>query len=339
MKRALWIWTCVCLAILLLSQVAKAEDKPKEVRIGYLSLVNGQLLSKYLKYHEKEMGVPVKWFRFNSGRDVNTAMASGSIDFGNVGLPPATIGIASDLKYWGILNANVLGAVESLVARPGINSVKDLEGKTVVAPFGSTTHYALMRAFKDAGVDIKKVKLLDMSPGEALASYMRGDVDAAYIWEPSLGKIVEQGGKIILTSAEMGARGAVTWDIIVVQPEFANKYPDLVKKFIKSELLAIEYWIKSPDESAKIVAEELGGISVQDAKRMMSGTELVDISRQLGPDFLGTSKKKGASADDIVNVGKFLIELGRIKNPVTKEAADNFLHSEFLEAVQGEIKN
>lgn len=337
MKRIIWIGVFLAIMVSLISQTTFAEDKPKKVRIGYLSLVNGQLLTKHFKYHEDEMGVPIEWFRFNSGRDINTAMASGSLDFGNVGLPPATIGIANELGYWGILNANVLGAVESLVVRPGINSVKDLEGKTVVAPFGSTTHYLLLRAFEDAGVDIKKVKVLDMSPGESLASYMRGDVDAAYIWEPSLGQIVTKGGKIILTSTEMGVRGAVTWDIITVQPEFARKYPELVKKFVKSELRAIDYWYKNPDESAKIVQEELGGITVEDAKRMMAGTELLDISKQLSPNFLGNSKKRGASADDIVAVGKFLLGQGRIKKAVTKETADEFLHPEFLEAVQSEM--
>ncbi len=337
MKRTLWIWALVGILFLVFSQSAMAESKPKIVKIGFLSLVNGQLISKNLKYHEKEMGVPVKWFRFNSGRDINTAMASGSLDFGNVGLPPSTIGIAAGLKYWGILNANVLGAVESLVARPGINSVKDLEGKTVIAPFGSTTHYLLLRALKDAGVDLSKLRILDMASGEAVAAYMRGDIDAAFIWEPSLGKIVEVGGKIILTSAEMGARGAVTWDILTVQPEFASKYPGIVKKFIKSELRAIDYWYRMPEESAKIVAEELGGISVDDARRMMAGTELVDMSRQLGPNFLGNSKKKGSSADDIVAVGKFLVDQGRIKNRVSKESAENFLHPEFLEAVHAEM--
>lgn len=338
MKRILWTGVLLGLVILFTGQIALAEEKPQKVRIGYLSLVNAQLITKHLKYHEQEMGVPIEWFRFNSGRDVNTAMASGSIDFGNVGLPPAAIGIAGGMAYWGILNANVLGDVESLAVRPGINSVKDLEGKTVVAPFGSTTHYLLMRAFTEAGVDVKKVKVLDMAPGEALASYMRGDVDAAFIWEPSLGQLVAKGAKIILTSSQMGARGAVTWDIISAQPEFARKYPDMVKKFIKSELRAIDYWHQDPEGSAKIIVEELGGITIQDARRMMAGTQLLDISKQLSPAFLGTSKQRGSSADDLVAVGKFLLEQGRIKKAISKEAAEQFIHPEFLEAVQAELK-
>lgn len=329
----------ICLAltallVLLILQPLQAADKPEKVRIGYLSLVNGQLLSKYLQLHEKELGVPVEWFRFNSGRDVNTAMASKSIDFGNVGLPPATIGLAGGMNYWGIMNANVLGAVESLVARKNINSLKDLEGKTVVAPFGSTTHYLLIKALRDAGVDMAKVKIMDMAPGEALAPFIRGDIDAAYIWEPSLGLVVQNGGKILLTSEHMAQKGHLTWDVISVQPEFAAKYPELISKFIKSELAAMDYWREHPEEAAKIIAKELGGISVEDAKRMMAGTRLIGLDEQLSPAFLGTSAQKGRSAEDIVNVAAFLLEQGRIKNGVSRQKAEDFLHPEFLETLR-----
>ena len=117
----------ICLAltallVLLILQPLQAADKPEKVRIGYLSLVNGQLLSKYLQLHEKELGVPVEWFRFNSGRDVNTAMASKSIDFGNVGLPPATIGLAGGMNYWARWNpwwrARTLTASRTWKAKP-----------------------------------------------------------------------------------------------------------------------------------------------------------------------------------------------------------------------------
>ena len=322
------------LFVILTFQSIQAAEKPEKVRIGYLSLVNGQLLSKYLQLHEKEMGLQVEWFRFNSGRDVNTAMASNSIDFGNVGLPPATIGLAGGMSYWGVMNANVLGAVEALVVRKNINSLKDLEGKTVVAPFGSTTHYLLIKALREAGVDMAKVKIMDMAPGEALAPFIRGDIDAAYIWEPSLGLVVQNGGKILLTSEEMAQKGHLTWDVISVQPEFAKKYPDLVIKFIKSELAAMDYWREHPDEAAKIVAKELGGISVEDAKRMMAGTRLIGLEEQLSPSFLGTSARKGQSAVDIVNVASFLLEQGRIKNAVDPKKAEDFLHPEFLEALR-----
>ncbi len=179
MKRLWIIYVLVGVVVVMFGNEVVAADKPEKVRIGFLSLVNGQLISKDQKFHEQEMGVPVEWFQFDSGRDVNTAMASGSLDFGNLGLPPVTIGVSGGMKYWGVFNANILGAVESLVARPPIAGVKDLVGKTVVCPFGSTTHYLLLKALNMNGVDPSKLKILDMSPSESLAAFMRKDIDAA----------------------------------------------------------------------------------------------------------------------------------------------------------------
>ena len=189
-------------------------------------------------------------------------------------------------------------------------------------------------ALREAGVDMGKVKIMDMAPGEALAPFIRGDIDAAYIWEPGLGLVVQNGGKILLTSEQMAEKGHLTWDVISVQPEFARKYPELVTKFIKSELAAMEYWREHPEEAAKIIAKELGGISVGDAERMMAGTRLIGLDEQLSPAFLGTSAHKGRSAGDIINVAAFLLEQGRIKNEVPRQKAEDFLHPEFLEALR-----
>ena len=48
---------------------------------------------------------------------------------------------------------DVIGAAESLVAKPEITSIADLEGKTVATPFASTAHFSLLAALDDAGVD------------------------------------------------------------------------------------------------------------------------------------------------------------------------------------------
>src|ERR1700730_10217310 len=56
---------------------------PKEIRIGYQISPNGELLAKALGLLEKKYpDTKVSWIKFDSGRDVNNAIASGSIDFG-----------------------------------------------------------------------------------------------------------------------------------------------------------------------------------------------------------------------------------------------------------------
>jgi len=321
------------LAAAFLAFPAAAQDKPAAVTIGYLNLVNAQLVTKALKLHEKEMGVPIKWLKFGSGGDVNRAVAADQLDFGGVGNPPASLGVSRDLAYQGIFILNMLGPVESLVVRrdKNITSLKDLVGKTGAAPFGSTTHYLFIAALRSAGVNPTDVKLLDMSPSDALAAWLRKDIDAAYVWEPSLDRMVKAGGQILMDSGTMAGNGYPTWDIAVVMAGFAQKYPAYVTKFVKSECAAIEYWIKKPAETAEIIAKELG-LTVVDAKRMMEGTNMVACDQQLTPEYLGTSAAKGKFVDTLVQTATFLKSQDRL--PAVKDRAvyDRFINPSFIEA-------
>jgi taurine transport system substrate-binding protein len=319
------------LAALLASMAAHAQDKPAAVTIGFLNLVNAQLVAKGLGLHEKELGVPVKWVKFGSGGDVNRAVAADQIDFGGVGNPPASIGVTRELQYEGIFVLNMLGAVEALAARQGkISSLKDLPGKAVAAPFGSTTHYLLMAALKEAGVDSAQVRLLDMNPSDALAAWLRNDIDAAYVWEPNLGRMVQNGGRILVDSGQMAKKGLPTWDIAVVMKPFAAKHPAHVVKFLKSECEAIDYWIKKPDESAAIIAKELS-LPVEDARRMMQGTGMVPCADQVKEAYLGSSAKKGQFVDTLVATATFLKEQNRL--PAVKERAiyEAFINPVYIE--------
>lgn len=328
----LWLSGMFGLALIALAGSTLAEDRPASITIGYLNLVNAQLISKHMGWHEKELGVPIKWVKFDSGGAVNTAIAGGSIDFGGVGNPPSAVGVSKGLPYEGIFVLNMLGAVESLVARTdkNIKTVKDLVGKRVGVPFGSTTHYLLMAQLKREGVDPQKMTIIDMGPSDALAAWLRKDIDAAYVWEPSLDKIVKSGGTIILTSAQMAKAGYPTWDIAVVRKDFAKKYPDFVKKFVKTEARSVEFWDKDPKKSAEIIADELA-LPRDDVARMMAGTSMVAAKDQLGSAYLGTSKRKGGFVETLYSTAQFLAEQKRIPVVPDKALYEAFINPAYLE--------
>jgi taurine transport system substrate-binding protein len=313
---------------------AHAEDKPSLVTVGYVDLVNAQIIAKKQGLVEKALGLPVKWVKFDSGGDVNRAVAAGAIDFGSVGNPPATIGITRGLPYRGILALDVLGPVEALVVRTseGIHQISDLKGKAVTAPFGSTTHYLLMTALKGAGVDPSHMKITDLAPPDALAAWIRGDIDAAYIWEPIVGKMVASGGTILLDSGAMAAKGYPTWDVAVVMNDFAKKYPSVVENYLRAECESIDYWTEHPKETAELIAHELS-MPVEDTARMIAGTKEVPCSQQTGPDYLGTTEKKGKFVDTLVSTAEFLTSVKRLPEAGDRATYAAFIDPSFLEAI------
>ncbi len=104
------------------------------------------------------------------------------------------------------------GENEALVARKasGITDVAGLKGKTVATPFASTSHYSLLAALEQAGLKASDVKLIDLQPQPILAAWQRGDIDAAYVWLPTLDELRETGVQLI-SSKEIAPAGSRRW--------------------------------------------------------------------------------------------------------------------------------
>lgn len=317
------------------STVSAVADAPEKVTIGFLNLVNAQLVTKSLGLVAKEMpGVEIEYIKVGGGGDMLRAIAADQVDFGGLGNPPTAIGVTRGLPIKGTMVLNMLDYVEAMVVRTSANikSFKDLEGKTIAAPFGSTTHYLLLQALADEGIDTASMKILDLRPNDIALAWSRGDIDAAWFWEPNLDKAVQDGGNIFMTSGIMDKRGYPTWDVGVVMDEFAEKYPDYVEKFVKAECAGIDYWLSNPAETAKIIATELE-LPLEDATRMMKGTEMIPCDKQLTADYMGTSDAIGKFADTLVATSAFLVAQDRLPKQLTREDYENFLVPSYLEAV------
>lgn len=291
----------------------KGAPLPAEVRIGYLKLANAQLVARAQGLHEKAMCVPIRWIGFETGGQVNTAIAAGQIDFGAMGGPSASIGVTRGLGYRGILLLNMLQGVEGLVVRPAIATPADLAGKRIATPFGSTSHYLLNVLLKQAGLSPDSVSLLDMTPDQAAAAWSAGQIDAAYVWEPAIGRMVAQGGKILVDNSEMAHRGYPMWDISVVSDAFARAHPELVASYVRSECAAIDTWRADPEATTAAVASELA-LSPAEARRMVKGTGMVPCSQQTAPAYLGDASTPGALSGSIYDMAVFLRDNGRTQS-------------------------
>ncbi len=304
-----WRWLVgIALAIALAAGFSSplfAQAKPEKVTIAYQVIPNEEIIAKALGWHEKALGgVKVEWRQFDSGRDVNTAMASGGVDIGLTGSSPAAIGISSGIPYEVIWLYDVIGDNEALVVRKGkgIEKVADLAGKKVAAPFGSTTHYHLLVAMKEFGLDPKKATVLDMQPPDMLAAWTRGDIDAGFVWEPTLIKMLESGGEVLVSSRALAEKGYLTADVAVVRKDFARKYPQVVATYVKTLSDAVELFREKPQEAARAVAKEFN-ISEAEALRQMKTMTFLTAEEHATPKYLqgGVAKALKDAADFLVS--------------------------------------
>jgi taurine transport system substrate-binding protein len=263
---------------------------------------------------EKATGYKINWRMFGGGGDVIKAMASGGVQIGEAGSSPITAAASQgqDIKLFWILDD--IADAEALISRngAGINSVKDLKGKKVATPFVSTAHYQLMAIMKVEGVDAKGVNVMNMRPPEIAAAWERGDIDAAFIWDPILSKI-KGNGKTIATSKTIGAKGFPTFDGLVVNAQWASENEAFMVALVKALAKAdAEYrankakWtVDSPQ--VKAVAKWTKA-DAKDVPPSMALYTFPTMEEQLGPKWLG-----GAAAKAMSTTADFLKEQGRIQ--------------------------
>ena len=282
---------------------ATTSDGKTIVKIGTQQMPNDEGIAKAMNYFQEEMGdsVSVEIVEFSSGKDVNTAMAAGSIDFGLEGSCPASLAIAQDLGVELIWIHEVLGDVESLVATgtSGINTVADLKGKKVAVPFASTAHFSLLKAMENAGLSASDVTVLDMQPDKIYASWNSGDIDAAYIWEPTLSQLSNK--KTVITSGELAKAGYMTSNVEVVRTKFAE---------------AME-------------------LTEDNAKFQMSGSTWLTGSEQISSTYLGTSSAKGAVVQNLYDTAEFLKTQGSITKVPDKSVFEKAVNPKYIETALG----
>lgn len=297
---------------------------PAVVNIGTQQMPDDEKIAVAKNYFQNELGVKVNIIEFQAG-DIRNAMIAKNIDFALLGSSSAALGIASGMNVEVIWIHEILGDAEELVARngSGIHSIQDLKGKKVATPFTSTSHYSLLRALKLNGIAEKDVTLLDMQMPDVYAAWQRGDIDAAYAWEPTLSNLLKNG-TTVLSSKDMAAKGVVTSNVEIVRKDFALQYPGLVTKYVKAVDQAVTLYRQDQPEAVKTVAEALK-ISEAEAQKQMRGSEWLSAEQQLSPAYLGTSSQKGRIVDSLKDTADFLYE--------QKDLASKPVRSTFEQAV------
>ncbi len=305
------------------SSAAQSSDSDV-VNIGTMNLVNGDLIAQYEKYYEKELGVKVNIVNFKSGKDVNTALAAGSVDITELGSAPVALGISNNLDYKVFWVGDVIGTAESLIAKngSGINSIADLKGKKVATPFSSTSHYSLINAIKQAGLSESDVKILDLQPNDIYAAWQRGDIDAAYIWYPVQSQLL-QDGKRITSSEELASKGVLTADLNVVRSDFAAKHPDVVTKYVKAQIKANDILLNNKDQAVKDISSILE-ISPEDAADQITQFKYLTANEQL--EYLQKLP------DTLKSTADFLVEQNSIKEAADLNTFKDRVTTEFIEA-------
>ena len=308
------------------------QSKPT-IRIAYQSFPSGDLIVKNNKWLESALpDYNIKWTKFDSGADINTAFIAKELDFGAIGSSPVARGLSAPLNipYQVAFVLDVAGDNEALVARngTGINTIADLKGKRVATPFASTAHYSLLAALAQNGLSPADVQLIDLQPQAILAAWDRGDIAAAYTWLPTLDQL-RKTGKDLITSRQLAKDGKPTLDLGVVSGEFAAAHPDVVDVWRQQEARALNVIKDDPAAAAKAIAAEIG-LSPEDVAGQLKQGVYLTPQELTSNQWLGTYGKPGNIAANLESASQFLAEQKQIPAAAPLSTFQNAVYTKGL---------
>ena len=268
---------------------AAMSAQAQNVTIGFQGIFNPWKVAIVDEAFEKATGATINWKQFDSGGKVITAMTSGDVHIALAGSSPIAAGVSRGLPVQLFWITEDIASAEALVVRDGsgINAPSDLKGKKLAVPFASTTHFHALFALEQFGIDPSDVKILNMQPPNIAAAWERGDIDAAFIWDPALGRI-KKNGKVLITSGMLSSWGKATFDGMVVLTEFGKENPDFMCKFVKTIAAADEVYRSDPNSFGP------GSVNAQKIVKLVGG-EADDVKGVLDLYGFPTLEEQGSA--------------------------------------------
>lgn len=275
------LWAAVAVTMGLSTSVS-AES----LKIGYSDWpgwVAWEVAIEKKLFAKKGVDVDFLWFDYVASMD---AFAAGKLDAVAMTNGDTLVTGATGAPSIMILINDYSNGNDMVIAKPGIDSISDLEGKKIGVEVGFVSHLLLLDGLKKAGLEEKDVTLVNMATNEAAQVLASGDVDAVVAWQPSSGQALQMvpGSKAVYTSADTPG---LIYDTLAVRADSLSSRKGDWKKILEVWYEVVDF-INDPkthDEAVKIMAAR-AGVAPAKYEKLLGGTKILTL-----PEALKYAKK------------------------------------------------
>ena len=184
------------------------------------------------------------------------ALASGDIQCAATTVETWVVWAAAGIATKQIFQLDKSYGADGMVVKPGIDSIKDLRGKSVAASApGTSPYFALAWMLKKNGLSPKDVTVVTMEPGPAATAFVAGQNDAAMTYEPYLSTVRAnpKAGRIIATTLDY----PMVMDTVGCTPKFLDDNPKVAKALADSYFDALDMIAKDKTKAYEIMGADV----------------------------------------------------------------------------------
>ena len=251
----------ICAVLVLLTSIGFAAGvcpSANKIKLPYSPIGWESLpwfIGKEGGYYEK-YGFDVDMFFQGASSEVIQAMLAGDANFAGIAGPAIisnVIGGGDVIQVAALVKTFTI----PLYSQPSIKTLNDLKGQKVgVSRFGSVTHITALSVLQRAGI-LKDVTIIQTGGvPESAAAIASGAVAAATVLPPQSLMLKDKGFRELVGLKELKELNIpFVENGLAVRRSFANKNPDLVKRFLKASLEGLKRVLEDKAFTMKVLAQ------------------------------------------------------------------------------------
>nr|WP_294369984.1 ABC transporter substrate-binding protein [uncultured Ruminococcus sp.] len=335
MKKFLSILLALCMCTVLFvgcsGNSSESKKNTSDSSAEPIKLAVYPLPSPYFEYAMESLelftknNANVELVEFAQYSDVIQALDSGSVDASIMGITEAVTPIANGLDLDIVLMTDYSAGMDGIVAAPGINSVKDLKGKTIATNIGTMNHMLLLTALEQAGLSESDVNITNMSEGDATAALVGGSIDAASIFDPQMSKAAKEGGgKVIFSSKDLPGELS---DVLIIKDSIVKDRADEVQGIVDAWYQVQDKYNKDSDSVVDLISPK-AELTNDEFYSLLDGIDIA--TKDYNKEVFANNGEKMTSL--VTKVANFLKDADCIESVPSEDKIKASIVSTFVEA-------
>ena len=297
--------------------------------VGYAPLYIAQDKGFY-----QEFGLDLTMQVFGSGAEAIAAFTAGRTN-GLSLVPSEAITVAANGKDFRVVYVvDTSNGGDGILARNQIADIAGFKGQRIAVEQGGVSHFFLLQAIADAGLQEADVTLINLAPDAAATAYQAGKVDIAVSYAPFLftANTAQPDGRIIYDSSQLKLPTAIA-DLLIFDTQFTEQNPAALEAFIRGSLKGLEFLETNRDEGLAIAAKQLG-LSPRELNEQLKGVKLTDL--QANVEMLGNANSNLYLLNPMNELASFLQTQGKIQQAPN---VSNALEPKFVQTIASQTQS
>ncbi len=281
------------------------------VKIGYLPSDHDAALfvaDKQGLYAEKN--ITTELVQFNNGGDLMTAMASGQVDIGYVGIAPVLSSVSKGVPVKVISSAQTEGSGIVVTKDSGIKSAADLKGKSIATPGEASIQHVLLSYYlKKNGLSTNDLNISAMKVPSMNDALKTKQIDGIITFQPYVSIAANDTNNVVLENSS-GILPNHPCCVVVASDDFIKNHEDKTKDILDIHKNATKY---INDQIAAGNSSEVVKLLPED---IVSDAHLEANSLQSFPFISGIDNSFKADVDAFQ---KLEVDIGILNNTVSHD--------------------